>query len=37
MAVRDDREEIGAWILARVIKYVPESHHYEVGGWVGSG
>ncbi|CAN0410334.1 unnamed protein product, partial [Laminaria digitata] len=31
VAVRDDREEESAWILARVIKYVPESHLYEVG------
>lgn len=30
MAVRDDREEPGAWILARVIKYVPETHQYEL-------
>lgn len=30
VAVRDDREEPGAWILARVIKYVTETHHYEV-------
>ncbi|CAN0587977.1 unnamed protein product, partial [Ectocarpus sp. 12 AP-2014] len=30
VAVRDDREEPGAWILARVIKYVPETHQYEV-------
>lgn len=30
MAVRDDREEPGAWILARVIKYVPEIHQYEL-------
>lgn len=28
--MRDDREEPGAWILARVIKYVPETHQYEV-------
>lgn len=30
VAVRDDREEPGAWILARVIKYVPETHQYEL-------
>eukprot|EP00904_Undaria_pinnatifida_P007778 jgi/Undpi1/412/HiC_scaffold_1.g00408.m1 len=30
VAVRDDREEVGAWILARVIKYVPETHQYEL-------
>ncbi|CAB1120773.1 unnamed protein product [Ectocarpus sp. CCAP 1310/34] len=30
VAVRDDREEPGAWILARVIKYVPDTHHYEL-------
>ena len=36
VAVRDDREGDGAWILARVIKYVPESHLYEVGGWMRS-
>lgn len=37
VAVRDDREEESAWILARVIKYVPESHLYEVSDMVGSG
>lgn len=30
VAVWDDREEPGSWILARVIKYVTETHHYEV-------
>ncbi len=31
VAVRDDRgEEPGAWILARVLKYVPETHQYEL-------
>ncbi|CAM9647860.1 unnamed protein product [Scytosiphon promiscuus] len=30
VAVRDDREEPGSWILARVMKYVPETHQYEL-------
>ncbi|CAM9981948.1 unnamed protein product, partial [Choristocarpus tenellus] len=30
VAVRDEREASETWILARVMKYMTDSHHYEV-------